>query len=135
MKNLQPLPPHIQVCPPNFHGRTKQFLPENLSEVSKQLQNIEEYARKHEMKINTHKTKVILFNPCRKMDFEPSIKLGDTLLEYVEKVKLLGITLTSDLKWSDNTNDITGRGFKRLWILRRLKTMGASNRHLVEVYI
>ena len=86
------------------------------------------------MKINNQKTKVMLFNPCKKMDFEPSIKLGDTVLEYVEKVKLLGITLTSDLKWNSNTEEITGKAFKRLWILRRLKTMGASNGNLVDVY-
>ena len=52
----------------------------------------------------------------------------------VEKTKLLGIMVSSDLSWEDNTNYIVERCNKRIWILRRLKKLGARINDLVDVY-
>ena len=40
------------------------------------------------MKINEKKTKVMLFNPCRSIDFIPDIQLGGIQLDLVEKAGL-----------------------------------------------
>jgi hypothetical protein len=53
----------------------------------------------------------------------------------VEEMKLLGLVIRSDLKWSSNTEYIVQKGFHRLWILRRLKGLGASQSNLVDVYL
>ena len=37
------------------------------------------------------------------------MKLGGDQLEVVEEMRLLGVTLQSDLKWSKNTTDIVKR--------------------------
>ena len=55
-------------------------------------------------------------------------------LEVVEKSKLLGVKIQSDLKWNDNTNYICQKGFMRLWMLRRLKGLGATEAKLLDVY-
>ena len=55
-------------------------------------------------------------------------------LEVVNEVRLLGLTLRSDMKWSSNTNDMISKANKRLWILRRLKYLGAKIPDLIEVY-
>ena len=49
-------------------------------------------------------------------------------------LKLLGVKIRSDLKWHDNTSFICQRGYDRLWLLRRLKGLGASQTELVDVY-
>ena len=49
-------------------------------------------------------------------------------------MNLLSVTVTSDLKWTSNTERIILKAYKRLWILRRLKSLGASKENLVEVY-
>ena len=52
----------------------------------------------------------------------------------MEQSKLLGLVLTSDLSWGPNTNYITGRAYSKLWLLRRLKQIGAKTGELIDVY-
>ena len=40
----------------------------------------------------------------------------------------------SDLKWHQNTEHITKKAYARLWMLKRLKQMGASIPTLIDVY-
>ena len=60
--------------------------------------------------------------------------MGGEHLEVVEKYKLLGVWVRSDLKWRDNTDYICQKGYTRLWMLRRLKLLGASQLELLDVY-
>ena len=48
--------------------------------------------------------------------FMPQFHIGDQQIEFVEKLKLLGVTMTSDLKWNENTNIITKKAYNRLWL-------------------
>ena len=47
----------------------------------------------------------------------------------------LGLHLTSNLKWKSNTYKMISKANKRLWILRRLKILGAQRESLVDVYV
>ena len=58
-----------------------------------------DYAATNEMKINYKKSKAIIFNPCTSIDFSPEISIEQNDLEVVEEVRLLGLMITSDLKW------------------------------------
>ena len=49
-------------------------------------------------------------------------------------MKVLGVILTSDLSWKSNTKYITDRGYSKLWLLRRLKIIGANTKELTDVY-
>ena len=59
---------------------------------------------------------------------------GDNFLDVVEKFKLLGVIIRSDMKWYDNTDYICQKGYERLWMLRRLKGLGASEDEILDVY-
>ena len=87
------------------------------------------------MKINYKKTKLMIFNPCKKIDFRPEISLGGQEIEVVNEIRLLGLTIRSDMRWCSNTKNMIIKANKRLWILRRLKNMGADINDLVDVYI
>ena len=67
------------------------------------------------MKINYKKTKTMLFNPCTSLGFMPNLDLGGHELELVEEMKLLGLVITSDMKWAANKDYIVKRGYKKLW--------------------
>ena len=43
--------------------------------------------------------------------------------------------MTEDLKWAKNTESISRKCYSRLWMLRRLKRLGASIVDLVDTYI
>ena len=74
----------------------------------------------------------MLFNTSTEYDFQPEVKVDSELLEVVNKIKLLGVIVTDDLRWHENTSYITKKGYSRIWILRRLKSMGASKNMLLD---
>ena len=87
------------------------------------------------MKVNAKKTKLMLFNPAKSMDFMPQLNLDGQDINLVEETKVLGLVIRSDLKWSSNTDSMVVKGFKRIWMLRRLKQLGANRDELLDVYI
>ena len=54
-------------------------------------------------------------------------------MEVVEEMKLVGYQLRTDLKTISNTNYIVKRAWKRMWVIRRLKNMGANEEDLLKV--
>jgi hypothetical protein len=121
--------------PDNFHDRTgHQLLPED-SKVYNQLLQTEKYANENGMKLNFKKTKLILFNPGTCRDFQPKFTINNNDIEMVEETTLLGVVVRSDLSWSSNTDYIVGRCNNKLWILRRLRKLGADQEDLKEIYI
>ena len=125
---------NILVKPLSYHDRFEQILPEGTSKVQKQLEELETHAVKNEMKINKKKTKSMFFNSARTRDFTPKLNINNETIELVEEMKLLGVQITSDMKWNKNTNYITKKAFQRLWMIQRLKQMGASVEELIDVY-
>ena len=114
---------------------TNQVLPHAASKVQKQLDDIKEYTHLNEMKVNKKKSQAMLFNTARKHDFTPTLILDNELLEVVEEIKLLGVKISSDLKWDSNTKYITAKAYSRLWMLRILKLLGASHTELVDCFV
>ena len=56
-------------------------------------------------------------------------------IEVKEQTKLLGLTIQSNLKWKANTESIVKKAYKKLWLIRRLKKLGASRNDLLDMYI
>ena len=81
------------------------------------------------------KSKLKLFNSSRNYDFMPEITMSDNqLLEVTDKMKLLGITVSSNMKWHDHVADLCKRGHMKLWMIRRLRKMGANKETLNDLY-
>ena len=120
--------------PDPYHSRLGLKLPEEKSMVYDQINKIHAFANENEMRMNFSKTKFIIFNPASSYDFQPGLTVGKNDLEYVDKMKLLGLTLTSDLKWKENTVEMIKKANKKLWMLKRLKKNGASLDDLKDVY-
>ena len=133
-ENLVDIPQNLRVHPENYHERTGQIIPFEKNILQRQMHETVEYANRNDMKINYKKTKTMLFNPCRSLDFHPGIDVLGNKIEYVEQFRLLGLIITPDLKWTANTNHLVSKAFKRLWILRRLKNLGANRNSLLDIY-
>ena len=63
-----------------------------------QLDELRKYAGDNEIKINQDKSKEMLFNTTYKNDFQPELTINGVLLKVLDKMKLLGVIITSDLK-------------------------------------
>ena len=56
----------------------------------------------------------------------PELTLDNNELEVVDDIRLIGLILRSDMKWMSNTENMVKKANKRIWILRRLKYLGAE---------
>ena len=86
------------------------------------------------MKINFEKTKMIVFNPCKGTDFMPQFTVDDHRIEVVEEIRCLGLIVRADLKWISNTRYIVRRAYQKLWMVKRLKNLGAHTADLVDIF-
>ena len=65
----------------------------------------------------------------------PSCHFGQNEnLEVVEELKLLGVTIKSNLSWSAHCDQICRTAYARMWMLRRLKPLGATSEELIDIY-
>ena len=131
---LVEIPQHERTLPDEYRARTGHRLKSESSKISEKLKEIHLYAKQNGMRINLEKTKLMLFNPCYSKDFMPDITVASTRLELVESAKLLGVIITSDLKWEENTQYIVKRCYSKLWTLRRLKKLGAGSDDPLDTY-
>ena len=124
-----------RTLPDSYHNRLEQKLDPTKSKVYEQIEKIQEYSNVNEMKVNYPKTKFMLFNPTVNYDFEPKYEVENGEIETVEQMKLLGIVIRNDLSWKSNTQEMTEKAYKKLWMIRRLILNGASLVDLTDVYI
>ena len=52
-----------------------------------------------DMEIKFKKTKLMVFNAAKSIDFLPKIEVDNHPIDVVEEVKMLGLIVRSDLKW------------------------------------
>ena len=89
------------IGPLNFHDRFNLGLPRETSILQHQLEDLKEFTLKHHMKINSKKTRCLLFNNSETRDFLPQFELDEgENLEVIYELKLVGLVLTSDLSWN-----------------------------------
>ena len=62
------------------------------------------------------------------------IAIEGTEFELVSCAKVLGVVISSDLKWSAHIDSITTKAAKRLYLLRQLKRLGIAHSVLVRFY-
>ena len=110
------------------------MLPEQNNQMQKELDKWSEYCRLSKMSINQQKSKCMIFDRAQKYDMMPKLNLTvDTKMEVVEEIRLVGFKLWSDLRTTSNTNYIVKRAWKKMWIIRRLKALGASEADMLKV--
>ena len=88
------------------------------------------------MKINTSKSNIMLFNRAKKHDFQPEYAFSDgQKLNVLEETRLLGIQLTTDLKWNSNTKSVCKKAMSKIWLLRRTKIINLKPQIILEYYL
>ena len=134
--NAQSLVPEDRPVPRPlpYHSRTGHRLPVASNTLQTELDVLKLNIADNEMCINTLKTKAMFCCSWRKYDIIPELQLQPDLnLEVVEELKLVGFMFRSDLKTCSNTSYIIKKAYKRMWIVRRLKSLGASTNQLLDV--
>ena len=77
----------------------------------------------------------MIFNSTDKYQFTSRINLEGNPLEIVSQTKLLGLILTDDLTWWQNTVSLVKRAYGRMELLRRLSNFNSPIKDMLHVYI
>lgn len=128
--------PVTRPFPLNFHERTHHILPSDSSLLQKQLLKVDHFSSTNHLVINEAKSKVMIFNTSKKYDFPPefSFSNGDHL-EVVPSTVLLGIRITTNLRWEENTICLYKKAMSRMWLLRRLKALNIEPKIILDFYM
>ena len=86
---------------------------------------------KDKMIINESKCHAFTINFSKHNTGPKDLKLNDKLIDSVDTIKLLGVYLTNDLKWSVNTKNICKKVNQRLYLVRKLKQFGLTEEQLI----
>ena len=117
------------------HKVTGHILPPENNLLQAYMDDLQEFCSSNQLVINEKKTTIMLFNVASTVDFPPELTIGDSdLLKVVEETKLLGIILTSNLKWAANTSNICRKATSQLWMLRRMKRMLVDPLVMLDCY-
>ena len=112
-----------------------QFIPAEHLESQKYLNQIQEWSENNKMILNHQKTQLMIFNFTTKHQFTTNLKLQEHHLEVVKKAKLLGVIITDDLKWDENTAYLVKKGYSRLELLRKVAEITTSVSEMKLIYI
>ena len=82
------------------------------------LNKINSWTVDHKMDINQKKTKAMLINYTRNYQFSTRLTLKGEPIEFVNKMKILGLIVTSDLNWNENTRITIRKVHQRMQLLR-----------------
>ena len=69
-----------------------------------------------------------------KINFDPII-INVREIEVVPQAKLLGLTISNDLKWNSHVKNICKKASTRLYFLRQLKRANVPSKNLLLFYV
>lgn len=99
------------------------------------MNNLENFALKNKLKLNTTNTKVRKFSRSKQYDFPQEVSFSDKIiLEEVSCFKLLGVMISNDRIWSQNTEYICKKAKKKIWLLINMKKGGLNIQQLQDAF-
>ena len=119
---------------PSDIGTEMSFVPPENLKTQQYLQNISDWTDQKQMILNTKKTNYMVFNFSKTKQFNTRLHINDNPIDQISQTKLLGVTISDNLKWHANTKDLVQRCYKRMTILRNLYSFQIPIADLVNIY-
>lgn len=119
---------------PSDVGLDQLYLPPDKCDTQKNLDAISAWTDRNLMKVNESKTKYMIFTRAQ-ADFVTRLSMNNSMVEKMEEMKVVGVWLTSDMKWDKNTRELAKKAYSRMSILTKLKYVGVSIEDLLDVYV
>ena len=113
------------------HG---QYLPTENIKSQLYLNKISQWTEDRQMALNASKTKYMVVNFTKNFKFNTRIKLDNALLQEVKECRLLGLTLTNQLSWNQNTENIVKKANIQMIILQKLHDFNLPTEEMLEIY-
>ena len=125
---------NIKSSVPTNIAMHNQFIPREHLKTQKYVEDIEKWTDLNKMKLNEKKTHNIIFNFTRDHQFNAEIKVNNVNLEVIDKTKLLGAIITSDMKWHENTKYLVKKANKKMIMLHKFAKFTKNKAHLIHLF-
>ena len=112
-----------EVVPPSKHSTLQQA-----------ADFIHDWSQENHLQLNPIKCKEICTCLKRTPPCFSQVAREGVEFELVSSAKVLGVVISSDLKWSAHIDSITTKAAKRLYLLRQLKGAGIAHSVLIRFY-
>ena len=127
----------LAICNDQFDGNMMNYADDtNVSEyivdhtdnssLQEVTDSIVDWSRRNKFQLNPSKCKELVVSFKRNKPNFPPISINGSQIERVEKLSILGLSITRDLKWNDHVDKIVNRTSKRICLLKQLKKFGLS---------
>ena len=83
--------------------------------LQKCLNGLEQYCEKWKLKINTDKTKIVIFSQGKPQIANHNFKIGDKSIEVVKNFKYLGVTFACNGSFVNNINELKKQGNRAIF--------------------
>ena len=77
----------------------------------------------------------MIFNFTNNYQFATRLQLKTENIKVVDKMKILGTTVTNSLSWDDNCSEMITKVNNRMRLIRNIKKFGATAQELVHLWI
>ena len=105
------------------------------SKIQQYVDDLSKQVSAGRFQLNEDKCKELRITFARSQrDFDP-IKVNSKNIDCVKKVKILGVTLFSDLKWNDLVYEVSKKVNKRLFFLSQRKRAQVKRKELTTFYM
>uniref|UniRef100_A0A3B1IEK6 Reverse transcriptase domain-containing protein n=1 Tax=Astyanax mexicanus TaxID=7994 RepID=A0A3B1IEK6_ASTMX len=104
------------------------------SSYRQEVEHLEGWCRENNLCINVKKTKEMIVDFRRGQHAHLPLHIGGSAVEVVDSYRYLGVHLTSNLTWSNNTSTLVRKAHQRLYFLRRLRRAGLGSVVLTSFY-
>ena len=95
---------------------------------------IHDWSQENHLQLNSTRCKEIPTCFKRTPPCLSQVSIEGIEFEMISSAKVLGVIISSDLKWSAHINSITTKAAKRLYLLRQLKRAGIAHNDLVRFH-
>ena len=107
----------------------------NESEYRDQVNKLISWCNDNKLELNVNKTKEMIVDFRRKKSSPSSpLVIDGRTVEIVQHFKLLGSTISSNLKWELNVDTIVKKAQQRLYVLRMLTSFGLTTQVMLNFY-
>ncbi|KAI4876824.1 hypothetical protein NFI96_006328, partial [Prochilodus magdalenae] len=99
-----------------------------------EVEHLEGWCRKNNLCINVKKTKEIIVDFRRGRHAHLPLHVGGSAVEVVSNYRFLGVHLSNNLTWTNNTSSLVRKAHQQLYFLRRLRRAGLGSSVLTSFY-
>ena len=109
-------------------------LKNEVSNIQTAVDTLSSYATKDKFQLNESKCKELRISFSKKNTTFNPILVNNKQIDIVSHAKILGLHISSDLKWNYHLNEIIKKARKRLYCLSQLKRSGLATNELVQFF-